>query len=88
MADKAIFALIKANAAIAIKATNEAVAKAKADVAKWEVSVHVGNVVCELTWPCSTRCICNVRCWRFLLWSWRWRKSSWGGRVVLSRLRT
>jgi hypothetical protein len=39
MADEAIFALIKANMAIAIEATDEVVAKAKADVEKWEVSV-------------------------------------------------
>jgi hypothetical protein len=39
MADKAIFALIKANAAIAIEATDEVVTKAKVDVEKWEVSM-------------------------------------------------
>jgi hypothetical protein len=39
MADEAIFALIKVNAAITIKVTDEAVAKAKVDVEKWEVSM-------------------------------------------------
>jgi hypothetical protein len=37
--DEAIFALIKANVAIAIEVTDEAVTKVKADVEKWEVSV-------------------------------------------------